>query len=330
MNKFWPVLFLILLPQIVLAQVFTRNLYFGLRNDSDVVRLQNFLRDQNFFVYSESTGNFFTATLDAVKKFQRAQGIQPAAGYFGPISRAKANAILASNPLGVVVPPAAVSSSATSTYYQKIYFTVRGNSIKPEDEIVEITNRDHRESIDIIGWTIKNTQNHSFQIPLVHNLPGSYDIKPTDRLILPPGGSVTISVGKQERRINFQENSCTGYFAQTSQFNPPIYPSCPRLDTRSLSAQFTDRCIKLIERIPSCTTPSFSYKDTAGLENECTDFINQNFSYNGCVKSFRDQPDFFKKHWLIWMQSDQEFFRNIHDKVILKDAQGKLVDERSY
>lgn len=330
MNRFWPVLFIVLIPQIVLAQVFTRDLYFGLRNDPDVVRLQDFLREQNFFVYSESTGNFFTVTLEALKKFQRVQGIQPASGYFGPLSRAKAKAILASKPaLGIVMPPAAVSP-ATSNYYNKIFFTVRGNSIQPEDELVEITNRDRKESIDVTGWTIKNTQNHSFEIPLVHNLPGSYDIKPTDRLILPPGGRVTISVGKQERRINFQENSCTGYFAQTSEFNPPISSSCPRLDARFLSAQFSDRCVKLMERIPGCITPSFSYKDTAGLENECTDFINQNFSYTGCVKNFRDQPDFFEKHWLIWMQSSEEFFRNTHDTVILRDSEGKLVSEKSY
>lgn len=330
MNRFWPVFFLILLPQIVLAQVFTRDLYFGLRNDSDVARLQDFLREQNFFSYPVSTGNFFTVTLESVKKFQRAQKVKPPMGYFGPLSRVKANAILASKPpVDVAIPPVA-GSSATSNYYNKIFFTVRGNSIQPEDELVEITNRDRKESIDVTGWTIKNTQNHSFEIPLVHNLPGSYDIKPTDRLILPPGGRITISVGKQERRINFQENLCTGYFAQTSEFNPSISSSCPQLDTRSLSAQFTDRCVKLMERIPSCTAPSFSYKDTAGLENECTDFINQNFSYTGCVKNFRNQPNFFEKHWLIWIQSDEEFFRNTHDTVILRDSEGKLVGEKSY
>ncbi len=69
---------------------FNQNLYYGLKNNSEVKRLQEFLTDQK--VYSGPvTGNFFALTREGVKKFQVQNGIEPAIGYFGPKSRAAAN-----------------------------------------------------------------------------------------------------------------------------------------------------------------------------------------------------------------------------------------------
>jgi len=319
---------ILFLPQVLLAaEPFLHDLYFGLSNNPEVARLQEFLREQKIFTHPENTGNFFTITLEAVKQFQRAHQIKPSAGYFGPLTRAKANSIISSK-AGILPSPTPISSFATSTFYNKISFTMQGRSAKPEDERVEITNHDKKNSIDITGWNIKNIQGNRFEIPLVQNLPGP-DSRPTDRLILPPGGKVTISVGTQKSRMDFQENLCTGYFAQYSTFNPPISSSCPRLETKNLS-QFSDNCIKLMDQIPSCTMPALSYKDLVKIDSECTNFINQNFSYVGCLKNFRDLPDFYKKHWLIWMQWDQEFFRNTHDTAILLDQFGKVAATKSY
>lgn len=94
MVKYIPVLLLIFgFPFLALGANFERDLFFGLRNDPDVTRLQEFLRDQA--VYSGPvTGNFFTLTREGMKKFQEREKIIPAAGYFGPKSRARANALL--------------------------------------------------------------------------------------------------------------------------------------------------------------------------------------------------------------------------------------------
>lgn len=93
MKKLILSLTLLLFPILVSAQTFEHDLYFGLRNDSDVIKLQEFLTDQG--VYSGPiTGNFFSLTLKGVKDFQARESIAPVAGYFGPLTRAKANAIL--------------------------------------------------------------------------------------------------------------------------------------------------------------------------------------------------------------------------------------------
>src|SRR3989344_9616510 len=86
------VLFLII-PLSVSAKTFDSNLYFGITNDPDVQMLKEFLTDQG--VYSGPiTGNFFSLTLAGVKNYQSQNNITPAAGFFGPITRSKANDIL--------------------------------------------------------------------------------------------------------------------------------------------------------------------------------------------------------------------------------------------
>lgn len=72
---------------------FTKDLYYGVRGDAEVQALQEFLADQGQYTGAAS-GNFFSLTLSAVKKFQIANNISPASGYFGPKTRAKANQIL--------------------------------------------------------------------------------------------------------------------------------------------------------------------------------------------------------------------------------------------
>lgn len=64
---------------------FNRDLYFGLGEDADVKKLQEFLAGINLY-NGPITGNFFEQTRDAVKKFQRKNGIKDT-GYVGKITR---------------------------------------------------------------------------------------------------------------------------------------------------------------------------------------------------------------------------------------------------
>ena len=59
----------------------------------------------------------------------------------------------------------------------------------------------------------------------------------------------------------------------------------------------------------------------------CAAYADAHLTYNGCVRDNRDRADFYSHRWLVWMQRDAEFFRNSTEHVILKDQQGKIVDE---
>lgn len=115
---------------------FARDLFFG-SSGTDVKTLQQFLNHQGSAVATTGPGSpgrettyFGRATRDAVIRFQKTHGISPAAGYFGPKSRAKASAlctvegtvpvvppiVIGTTPPPAVIPPVATSTpAATST-----------------------------------------------------------------------------------------------------------------------------------------------------------------------------------------------------------------------
>ena len=83
---------------------FTRDLTMGVRGD-DVTCLQNYLTSTGHFTYSGgATGYFGSITKSAVAAWQAANGVSPAAGYFGAISRAKYSSMLAVAPAPVTPP----------------------------------------------------------------------------------------------------------------------------------------------------------------------------------------------------------------------------------
>lgn len=72
-----------------------QDLYFGMKENSQVMCLQEFLKSQGTAIYPEGivNGNFFNATLQAVINFQAKNGIQ-STGFVGPLTRAKINSLL--------------------------------------------------------------------------------------------------------------------------------------------------------------------------------------------------------------------------------------------
>ncbi len=77
---------------------FTRDLTVGSQG-ADVTALQNYLAAKGYFNVA-ATGYFGSITASAVAAWQSANGVMPAAGYFGAISRAKYNSMCSST-----VPP---------------------------------------------------------------------------------------------------------------------------------------------------------------------------------------------------------------------------------
>ena len=311
------------------AGEFTRDLYFGMRGDADVARMQDFLRSQGYFTYPQSTGNYFGLTFTAVRQWQQARGIAPASGYFGPLSRGMANKIIAasstpSSGAAAAAPSAIIFSSDTSPYKGKIIITsLSGSSSSAANEYMEIENRSPQERITITGFRIENATREGAIIPKGYDLPGFAPA--AGSIVLQPGDRAAISMGRQERQINFRENLCTGYFDETSAFSPSLNHACPRIEpTRSVS--YTDQCIRAIESVGTCRqlhTDQF-------IGSACQAFADAHINYAGCVADSRNRADFYSRRWLIWMQRDQHLFRDLVERVTLRDQQGKVVAEYNY
>lgn len=341
MRKFWIILFLFTVPVLVRAQVFNRDLFLGLRQDPEVVVLQNFLRTRGFFDYPVSTGNYFTVTLLAVKKFQQAYNIFPLAGYFGPKSRAVANNLAVSEgglypqpppAAGYSLPPSSSSASGAvlvspySSYKGKIFISyASGYSDDPKYETVTLENRTENESINITGLILESSRGGRFVIPKGHDLPGLSGDIGRDFIILKPRERAIITAGRQSENMNFRTNLCVGYLAELNDFTPAIYSYCPRPETTGLLS-LSDRCLDIIDSTSFCRQVDSSLT----LDSNCSQYVNQHLSYAGCVNDFRSRSDFFGSEWYIWMQRGEQFLRNAHDEVILKDGQESEVDRYSY
>jgi murein L,D-transpeptidase YcbB/YkuD len=75
------------------VQPFTQDLFYGLWNNAEVKRLQEFLISKGYLT-GTATGNYYTKTVAAVKAYQAAKGITPVSGYFGPKTRTAVNSDL--------------------------------------------------------------------------------------------------------------------------------------------------------------------------------------------------------------------------------------------
>lgn len=80
-------------PELSTAKSFQFDLWFGLTNNPEVRRLQEFLIQKGYLASGLNTGGFFSKTLEAVKNYQTVYGL-PRTGYFGPLTRAAVNAEL--------------------------------------------------------------------------------------------------------------------------------------------------------------------------------------------------------------------------------------------
>lgn len=69
---------------------FNVSLNYGSTLKQEVIKLQNFLISLGY-LNAEATGFYLSMTQKAVADFQKAEGINPTSGYFGPLTRAVAN-----------------------------------------------------------------------------------------------------------------------------------------------------------------------------------------------------------------------------------------------
>ena len=85
---------------------FTRNLKAGSKG-ADVKKLQDFLKAEGYLTIANTTTTFGPATKAALIRWQKAEKIAPASGFFGVLTRARVNASLASATPTMPVTPSA-------------------------------------------------------------------------------------------------------------------------------------------------------------------------------------------------------------------------------
>ena len=117
--------------------------------------------------------------------------------------------------------------------------------------------------------------------------------------------------------------------ASFQDFCPQLSNRCPDpIDDEKLPASLDNDCIKYIERnIDLCTTYITLPNE---LSNACKQYINERINYNGCARWHKKDFDFYKPEYRVYLKRSSELWNNDHEKIILYDENGEIIDWSSY
>lgn len=204
----------------------------------------------------------------------------------------------------------------------------------PNDEYIVIeTSRNMTRNITITGWFLES-RTTGIRAPIgsaaqILFLGGVSSELP---VTIGPDSTVYITTGRSPNGASFRINKCAGYLEQYQDFEPVLDTDCPEPADEALqNPQKTGAnaaCIDFIENVNACEL----YTDTIPYEvgSQCRDFILNDLSYNGCVNRHRNDPDFYKNEWRIFLNRQQELWNNTHEQIRLLDENGKLVGSLTY
>lgn len=207
-----------------------------------------------------------------------------------------------------------------STDPTKEYVTIRNGSFFNKTEAV----------VSINGWTIESRKSGKIAIPAAEEIP-MIDAG-TRQILLSPRGEIIIISGISTFGRSFRENSCTGYFTQYHSFEPPL-ESCAAIPFNAqelLDRGYNSDCVDFVRSISRCRIPNIPYEKSGRIGSACIDYITNTYSYAGCVAQFRDSGDFFQNTWRAFLNQPSSLYDSRHDRVILRDGEGLIVDEFEY
>ena len=216
-----------------------------------------------------------------------------------------------------------------SSYYQKVEIDdVYPDEDNSRNDYIVLKNESD-QIINITNWTIE-TSKDTITIPkAIKKLTYPYSENSDSNIELSSDNEAIISASLSPIGKNFQVNSCTGYLDLYSQFYLPLDSDCPDM-SESVYDHLGSECQEYIADLNGCEIINFSGTSGSTLNGLCTNFLNEHFSYGGCYDDYNQDADFLKDEWRIFLNKSIDVFDNDSDTIILKDANGFVVDEYSY
>lgn len=213
-----------------------------------------------------------------------------------------------------------------SLYWGLVRVTVRtSRGQKPEDEIITISvngNAPKGTRIPLSTFRIADGHGEIFQIPGGTKLPIPGLANEKKDIVLEPGQSAIISTGSSPNGLSFLTNICTGYFNKGSRFNPGLPSLCPAPINEEWAAVLPPQCWDYIRTIRRCQIP---YPLPISLKPECQEAVALNTNYNACVNDHKNDKDFYKNDWRLFLGRRAPIFDVRYDSASILDAEGKIV-----
>ena len=224
-------------------------------------------------------------------------------------------------------------SSGTSFFKDEIRIgTATGaRESDPQAEYVEIKASPENKNLVYIGdWVLKNSSGKSAAINKATKLPYTGTVNVETPLFLAPGEKAFITSGRSPIGVSFQVNKCSGYLEQFQYFSPPLPADCPSpaTDIYINKQDLEQVCGSYVSTLPRCEI--YTDELPSGFSAECVSYIRNNINYNSCVELHKNDFDFFKPEWRIYLGRNVELWENANDLIRLYDHAGSLVDSKSY
>lgn len=211
------------------------------------------------------------------------------------------------------------------------------HSTKVSQEYVTIhVNSSATTTIAVTGWTLKSLSSGvSVKIPQSSYLFFANSVNSEQDIYLSAKDTLYISTGISPNGASFKVNKCSGYLSQFQTFIPNIGGSCPAPRNENLSSipktGYNDSCFDYINSMPSCKIqakplPAGSQKWSA----ECLDFIYKKINYPSCVDTHKNDADFYKNEWRVYLKRSGTLWKTSREDIVLLDEYGKIVDEIKY
>jgi len=180
--------------------------------------------------------------------------------------------------------------------------------------------------VNISNWTIESS------LKKITISDGVKLFRPDNKMIFEDivleNGDYLYLIGKKSPlNFNFYLNRCFGYLTNAYDFNFIFLKDCPRPNQTEIS-YFSNECQFFINNLNACQIPSSNDINRFNNDPACQQFLNDYYGYNACVNRYQYSDNFFKKEWYVF--ANEQFADFNHDKIILKDATGAIVDVYQY
>ena len=232
--------------------------------------------------------------------------------------------------------PIGFSSAQLSPYYKQVRID---SVIRPDrnayynagGQFAIYADRSMKQPVDVTGWSVRGNKSGSVFIPRAVSdyTPNTFGTPQNTNIMLESGGRVYVYGSQSTLGKNFRLNKCMGYLNENYKFDPSLPNECPRIDSGRL-ALLSGKCQDFVRSMNTCATPKpDDFNRISGfVEDECRVLINKQ-NHISCYNDNYNSANFFSKEWRTW-NSDPMTFDTYHDRLVLFDKQGLVVDEYTY
>lgn len=218
----------------------------------------------------------------------------------------------------------------------------RGSEVDREYVLIQAASN-NAEAISITGLTLRGKVSRTEGVIgrgwtlFIPGNTGEGDaafLKPGARAyILSARAPIGVTTESPPGRGGFQLNTCTGYFAQGRTVYPGLPIACPHPAQEPLPLPpnaLSRTCYDYLKTLRRCAMPPATVPTNLVADGSCQAHLFNKISYNQCVAYHKDEPNFYRGEWRLYLGRDTKLWRDSKETVELLDAEGRLIDSRTY